>query len=77
MKFKTALAGVLLAAFALPAAADTSYYVVQDVKTKKCSIVDKQPIAREVTVVGGDGVVYRTRTEAETAMRTVKICTTE
>ena len=35
------------------------------------------PVTREVTVVGGDGVVYHTRTEAETAMKTVKVCTTE
>lgn len=52
----------------------TEYYVVQDVKTKKCTIVDKKPTTTtEVTVVG-DGV-YRTRTEAETGMKAVKVCT--
>ena len=66
------------ASLALPAAAfaqDTSYYIVQDVKTKKCTIVDKKPVATEATVVGPDGVVYKTRTEAEGAMKTVKVCT--
>jgi hypothetical protein len=53
----------------------TSYYIVQDVKTKKCTIVDKKPVATEATIVGPDGVVYKTRTEAETAMKTVKVCT--
>lgn len=75
MKIQTVLAGVFLAAFALPAAADT-YYVVQDVKTKKCQIMEKRPVATEATVIGPDGVVYKTRTEAEDAMKTVKICTT-
>jgi hypothetical protein len=54
----------------------TSYYIVQDVKTKKCTIVDKKPVASEATVVSPDGVVYKTRTEAENAMKTVKVCTT-
>ena len=71
----------VLAALSLPtlgalAQGATSYYIVQDVKTKKCTIVDKKPVASEATVVGPDGVVYKTRTEAENAMKTVKVCTT-
>src|SRR5882762_6696862 len=77
MKRKIILAGAMLAGFVLPALAQTSYYIVQDSSTKKCRIVDQKPVSREVTVVGGDGVVYQTRTEAETAMKTVKVCTTE
>ena len=51
------------------------FYVVQDVKTKKCTIVDKKPTSTEMTVVG-DGKVFKTRTEAEAGMKTVKVCTT-
>jgi uncharacterized protein (DUF2345 family) len=79
MSLKFALAGVLVAGFVVPAVAQTatSYWVVQDMKTKKCTIVDKKPMAAtEYTVVGDDGTVYKTRTEAETAMKTVKVCTT-
>ena len=76
MKFMTALAGVLVAGFVLPAAAQVeTYYLVQDVKTKKCTIVDKKPAGAEYTMVGGDGTVYKTRVEAESAMKTVKVCT--
>jgi len=82
MKTKIALAVALVAGFVLPAAAQTTtttttYYVVQDAKTKKCTIMDKKPEATETTVIGGDGVVYKTRTEAENAMKTVKVCTTQ
>ena len=71
----------VIAALTLPtlgalAQTATSYYIVQDVKTKKCTIVDKKPAASEATLVGPDGVVYKTRTEAENAMKTVKVCTT-
>lgn len=75
---KTVLVGAIALGFALPAFAQVeSFFVVQDVKTKKCQIVDKKPMATEYTVVGGDGVVYKTRVEAENAMKTVKVCTTD
>jgi hypothetical protein len=48
--------------------------VVQDVKTKKCTIVDKKPVDTSVTVVSPAGTIYKTRAEAETGMKTVKVC---
>ena len=69
------IAALTLPALGALAQTATSYYIVQDVKTKKCTIVDKKPVATEATVVGPEGVVYKTRTEAETAMKTVKVCT--
>ena len=72
---KALLGAVLIAAFVTPALAADEFYVVQDVKTKKCTIVDKKPTATtENTVVGPTGV-YKTRTEAESGMKTVKVCT--
>lgn len=70
---------MLLAACAVGFAISTAqaqtaeFYIVQDSSTKKCTIVDKKPTVTTTTVVG-DGV-YKTRTEAETAMKTVKVCT--
>jgi hypothetical protein len=54
--------------------AQTEFYVVQDTSTKKCTIVDKKPTTK-TTVVVGDGKVFKTRTEAETGMKTIKVCT--
>ncbi len=50
------------------------FYVVQDVKTKKCTITESKPTTTETTVVSGD-TVYKTRAEAETGMKTVKVRT--
>jgi hypothetical protein len=73
---KTLIGALLIAAFVTPALAADEFYVVQDVKTKKCSIVDKKPTTTtEVTQVGGT-TVYKSRTEAESGMKTVKVCTT-
>jgi hypothetical protein len=51
----------------------TEFYVVQDTSTKKCTIVDKKPTTTTTLVVGDK--VFKTRTEAETGMKTMKVCT--
>ena len=75
MKIKFIAAAGLVAAFVVPALAADEFYVVQDVKTKKCTIVDKKPADTSMTVVSPSGTVYKTRAEAETSMKTVKVCT--
>ena len=72
---KTILALSLAVAFGGAAFAQTTeYYVVQDTTTKKCTIVDKKPTT-STTVVVGDGA-FKTKTEAETGMKSIKVCTT-
>ena len=80
------VSGALIAALAAPAAAQTSttttttgtsgsseFYVVQDVATKKCTIVDKKPTTTSMVQVGP--VAFKSRAEAETGMSSVKVCT--
>jgi hypothetical protein len=69
IKFLVAAAG--LVAFATPSLA-AEFYIVQDSSTKRCSIVEQRPTTTTTTVVGGK--TYTTRTEAEGAMKTVKVC---
>ena len=75
MKTKILATALLVASFAAPALAADEFYVVQDTATKKCTIVDKKPTVSTMTVVSPSGTVYKTRTEAETGMKTVKVCT--
>jgi hypothetical protein len=70
---KALMAGLLLTAIAAPVSA-AEFYIVQDTTTKRCTIVDKKPTVTTTTIVG-DGKVYQTRAEAETAIKTVKVCT--
>ena len=64
-----------LAAFALgtQAASAAEFYIVRDATTKKCTVVDTKPTTTTITVVG-DGV-YKTKTEADSAVKTTKVCT--
>lgn len=75
MTLRLASAALMVAALSLPAFAADEFYVVQDVKTKKCTIVDKKPADASMTVVSPSGTIYKTRAEAESGMKTVKVCT--
>ena len=67
---KYVLAGGLIAAFVMPALAADEYYIVRN-PDKKCVIVDMRPTTSTEVVVGDS--VYKTRSEAETAVK--KVCT--
>ena len=71
---KKMVCAAVLVAMVTPALA-AEFYVVQDVKTKKCTVTETKPTSTDVTVVSGD-TVYKTKAEAETGMKTVKVCTT-
>ena len=73
-KFFVSAIAIAILASAAYAQTTTEFYVVQDTSTKKCTIVDKKPTTT-TTVVVGDGKVFKTRAEAETEMKTMKVCT--
>ena len=72
---KTLLIGAL--AFAATIISQTAmaaeFYVVRDTTTKKCTVVDTKPTSTTTTVV--DNGIFKTKTEAETGMKTMKVCT--
>jgi NAD(P)H-dependent flavin oxidoreductase YrpB (nitropropane dioxygenase family) len=72
-KFLISAAAAAIMAGAAYAQTATEFYVVQDTSTKKCTIVDKKPTIA-TTVVVGDGKVFKSRTAAETGMKTMKVC---
>ena len=77
MLAKYLLGSVVLVALVAPVSAQTTvteYYVVQDAATKKCTIVDKKPTTTTTVQVGP--VAFKSRTEAESGMKTIKVCTT-
>lgn len=72
---KTLIALGISAALVVPAAAQ-SFYIVQDTKTKQCTVVKERPTTQTMVIVGNSGKVYTTETEAQTAIRTIKVCET-
>ena len=74
MKIKLVAAAALVASFAALAFAADEFLVVQDAKTKKCTVVDKKPTESSMTIVSPAGAVFKTKAEAEAGMKTVKVC---
>ena len=50
------------------------FYIVRDRTTQKCTIVDKPPVTNIRTITLATDAIYRTRGEAELAMRAIKVC---
>jgi len=69
------LAGLVLALSGTAALAD-SYYVVQDKKTMKCTVVTEKP---DKTLLGINilGLEFGTKVEADNAVKTTKVCQTK
>jgi hypothetical protein len=72
MRIKLLVTAAGLAAFATPSLA-AEFFIVQDTTTKRCTIVEQRPTS-QTTVIVGPEMAYTTRSEAEGAMKTVKIC---
>lgn len=73
MRMQIALAGAMLVATALPALAQTTFFVVRG-PDRHCQVVDQRPTTKEMTVVNPNGTTYTTRVEAMNAMKTIKEC---
>jgi hypothetical protein len=67
------LAFAFTSAVAQTTTVSSEYYVVRDASTKKCTVVDKKPTATTTTIV--DNGTFKTKTEAETGMKSIKVCT--
>ena len=71
---KAIICAFALSVLATPALAD-EYWVVQDSSTKHCSIVTSKPTTTTTTVIGN--TAFKTRTEAESSMKTTKVCSSD
>jgi hypothetical protein len=74
MRMKLVIAAAALTASVVPSLA-AEYFIVQDTSSKRCTIVEQRPTTSSMVVVG-PGTAFTTRTEAEGAMKTVKVCET-
>jgi hypothetical protein len=73
---KFLMIGTLVAASAVAeTAVAAEFYVVRDATTKKCTVVDTKPTTTTTTIV--DNGTFKTKTEAETGMKTMKVCTSQ
>jgi hypothetical protein len=72
MRVKFVLACLVIIGLASPAFA-RKYYIVQNTKTLKCSVLPKKPKGKTVVLVSGS-TSYKTRNEARAALRSAAPC---
>ena len=65
------LSTLIAVAAMTPAFAADRFYIVRDPVARRCTVVNQRPTLTTTQIVGD---VYRTRTEAETAMRATSAC---
>ena len=79
---KTMICAVGLTVLATPALAADEYWVVQDLSSKRCSVIrvtkDRGffgwPFAEKPTGLTVINTAFKTRNEAQNSMKTTKIC---
>jgi hypothetical protein len=59
-----------MASFAAPSFAATDYYVAQDAKTHKCSVVTTKPDGKTMMMIG----TYKSQADADAAEKAAKEC---
>ena len=60
--------------FAQPVKSGPAFYVVLNSLTKSCTVVDKTPRTDTPNITVASDAIYKTRAEAEDAIKTLKPC---
>ena len=53
------------------------FYIVHDRTTQKCTVADKPPVTNIRTINLATDAIYKSRREAESAMRAIKLCSAQ
>lgn len=60
--------------FAQPAKTEPAFYVVLNALTRNCTVVDKTPRTDTPNITVASDTIYKTRAEAETAIKMLTPC---
>ena len=60
--------------FAAPVSGD-EFYIVRDLATQKCTVVDKRPMTDTRTITLATDTIFKSRADAEAGMKGIKVCT--
>jgi hypothetical protein len=73
---KRTLVAITVLLFSTPIWA-AEFYIMRDLTTQKCSVVDKRPVTAVKTITLATDAIYKSRGDAESAMRTIKVCSSQ
>jgi hypothetical protein len=73
---KRTLVAITVLLFSTPIRA-AEFYIMRDLTTQKCSVVDKRPVTGVRTITLASDAIYKSRGDVESAMRAIKVCSSQ
>jgi hypothetical protein len=73
---KRTLVAIIVLLFSTPIWA-AEFYIMRDLTTQKCSVVDKRPVTALRTITLASDAIYKSRGDAESAMSAIKVCSSQ
>jgi len=73
---KRALVAMIVSLFSTPIWA-AEFYIMRDRTTQKCTVVDKRPMTAVKTITLASDAIYKSRGDAESAMKAIKVCSSQ
>ena len=72
---KKAVVGIAFLVSSYAAAWAEEFYIVRDLATQKCTVVNKPPVTNTRTITLATDAIFKSRADAEAGIKSIKVCT--
>jgi hypothetical protein len=72
---KKAVVGIAFLVSSYTAVWAEEFYIVRDLATQKCTVVNKPPVTNTRTITLATDAIFKSRADAEAGIKSIKVCT--
>lgn len=72
---KKAVVGIAFLVSSYAAVWAEEFYIVRDLATQKCTVVNKPPVTNTRTITLATDAIFKSRADAEAGVKSIKVCT--
>jgi hypothetical protein len=72
---KKAVVGIAFLVSSYAAVWAEEFYIVRDLATQKCTVVNKRPVTNTRTITLATDAIFKSRADAEAGVKSIKVCT--
>lgn len=72
---KKAVVGIAFLVSSYTAVWAEEFYIVRDLATQKCTVVNKRPVTNTRTITLATDTIFKIRADAEAGVKSIKVCT--
>jgi hypothetical protein len=74
---KKAVVGIAFLVSSYTAVWAEEFYIVRDLATQKCTVVNKPPVTNTRTITLATDAIFKSRADAEAGIKSIKVCTAQ